>query len=67
MDTNLEMFKQFNIPENTEEISKEDFDNLLEDVGTNRFRVFAQLGENYNWDLALKRNDSLKYFVERFC
>jgi len=56
------------IPENTDNITKEDFDNLI----PNKYQdsrmdfMIEILRKCYNLETAMERNSSFKYFVEKF-
>ena len=67
VNTDLDVFSKFTIPDNTENISKEDFDEMIQDASFDKFEMFLLLAKYYDFDLALKRNSSLKYFVDRYC
>lgn len=55
-----------NIPENTENISKEDFEKILENSNVDsKIAFFNEIPKYYNIDLAIKRNNSLKYFIDK--
>ena len=63
----LEIFKDFDDFENTELITKEDFEKLINEKSINKFEFFTQLKDYYDFDLALKRSNSLKYFFDKYC
>ena len=67
VNTDLDVFSKFTIPDNTENISKEDFDEMIQDASLDKFEMFLLLVKYYDFDLALKRNSSLKYFVDKYC
>ena len=66
IDTNIKEYSDFVIPENTDNITKEGFDEILSKTSFNKNKLFNYLGFNFNSDLAVKRNKSFKYFLEKY-
>ena len=66
IDTNIGEYSDFVIPENTDNITKEDFDEILSKTSFNKNKLFNYLSFNFNPDLAVKRNKSFKYFLEKY-
>lgn len=67
VDSNLSQFFEFDIPDNTEDLTKEDIDKMIEDSHFISKKEFLfEISRHYDFDLAIKRNNSLKYFLERF-
>ena len=66
IDTNIDEYTDFIIPENTDNITKEDFDEILSKTSFNKNKLFNYLSFNFNVDLAIKRNKSFKYFLEKY-
>ncbi len=66
IDSEIEQFKRFNIPSNTDLITKEDFDEILKKHSIdNKNEFLIEVGKNFNLELAAKRNTSFKYFLEK--
>ena len=66
MNTDLEIFNEFNIPDNTERITKEIFNEMMDNSHfDSRIDLMKEISKSYNFDLAIKRNNSFKYFIEK--
>lgn len=66
MDANLEEFKEFTIPENTEEITKEIFDEMVDNSHfDSKIDLMMEISKSFDFDLAISRNESFKYFIEK--
>jgi len=66
MDTSIDLFKSFKIPDKTDVITKEDFNQmLLNNSKLNKEDFLLELSHSFNFDLAVKRNDSFKYFLNK--
>jgi len=66
IDTSLTQFNKWDIPQSTDDITKEDFDGMLEEnLIDSKIDFIKELSKNYNFDLAVKRNNSFKYFLDR--
>ena len=67
IDTSLNEFKNFNIPHKTDLISKEQFDSMLkEKLITDKEEFLLKVCKTFNIELAMKRNDSFNYFIEKY-
>ena len=66
IDSELDQFKNFRIPSNTDLITKEDFDKILKEhsIG-NKNNFLIEVGKNFNIELAAQRNTSFKYFLDK--
>lgn len=63
IDSELDQFKNFRIPSNTDLITKEDFDKILKEHSIdNKNNFLIEIGKNFNIELAAQRNTSFKYF-----
>lgn len=66
IDSNLEQFKNLKVPDNTDSITKEDFDEMLEKHSIdNKNNFLIEVGKNFNLKLACERNTSFKYFLDK--
>lgn len=66
VDTDLEEFSEFEIPENTEGITKEMFNDMWKKSHfDSRIDFMMEISKSFNFNLAIKRNDSFKYFFEK--
>lgn len=66
VDTDLDQFREFSIPDDTEGITKEMFDSMLENSHFNsRIDLMMEISKTFNFSLAVKRNKSFKYFLEK--
>ena len=66
IDASLNQFKDWIIPDNTDNITKEDFDAMLENHNIDsKIDFLNKISRNYNFDLAVKRNKSFKYFLDK--
>ena len=66
MNTDLEIFDEFNIPDDTEGITKEMFNEMMNNSHFNsRIDLMIEISKSYDFDLATKRNNSFKYFLEK--
>lgn len=62
----LNEFKEIEMPINTEHISKEDFDKMIENSKyDSKISFLKEVSKNYDMDLAIGRNDSLRYFIDK--
>ena len=66
IDTSIEEYADFVIPENTDDITKEDFDEIISNTSFNKNKLLNFLSFNFSVDLAIKRNKSFKYFLEKY-
>ena len=67
MNTDLEIFDEFNIPDDTEGITKEMFNEMMNNSHFNsRIDLMIEISKSYDYDLATKRNNSFKYFSSSF-
>ena len=65
IDTHIDEYSEFVIPESTDGITKEDFDEILSNTSFNKNKLFNYLSFNFNVDLAIERNESFKYFLKK--
>jgi len=66
MNTDLEIFNEFNIPDDTEGITKEMFNEMMDNsCFDSRIDLMKEISKSYDFDLATKRNNSFKYFIEK--
>ena len=66
IDNSLEIFKGLNFPHNTDSISKEDFNRMLEDNSIYEKEEFLlEVSKYFDFNLAIKRNKSFKYFLNK--
>ena len=66
IDTHIDEYSEFVIPESTDGITKEDFDEILSNTSFNKNKLFNYLSFNFNVDLAIERNESFKYFLKKY-
>ena len=66
IDTSIEEYNEFVIPESTDGITKEDFDKILSNTSFNKNKLLNFLSFNFDSDLAIQRNKSFKYFLEKY-
>lgn len=66
IDARIEEYADFVIPENTDDVTKEDFDEILSKTSFNKNKLFNYLSLNFSVDLAIERNKSFKYFLEKY-
>ena len=67
VNNNLSQFSEFDIPDNTENLTKEDLDEMIENSHFISKKEFLfEVSKYFDVELALKRNKSFKYFLEKF-
>ena len=66
VDSGIDEFSKFEIPNNTENITKEDFDEILNKTEFSKYNLIHYLSTNFNYKLACKRNQSFKYFLNKY-
>ncbi|MBR0271574.1 MAG: DUF4276 family protein [Methanobrevibacter sp.] len=67
LDNHLDQFKDFDIGDNTEGITKEKLSEMIDKSSfENKVDFFAEVCKTYNLELAMKRNKSFKYFLSKF-
>lgn len=66
IDTTIDEYADFIVPESTDDITKEDFDEILSNTSFNKNKLLNFLSFNYSVDLAVKRNKSFKYLLEKY-
>ena len=67
VDTQLEQFKGLNIPSNTDNLSKEDVDEIIDESSfDSNIDFLNEILKNFNFNLAYQRNSSFRYFVDKF-
>ncbi|MBQ9161297.1 MAG: hypothetical protein IJ122_08285 [Methanobrevibacter sp.] len=65
IDTSLSQFSNLEIPENTDGIDKETFDEIINEISDSKKDALIEIAKYYNLDLAIKRNKSFKYFLDK--
>ena len=65
IDNRLVEYSEFAIPDNTENITKEDFEQILAKTSFGKGDLLYKLTYDFNFGLALKRNQSFKYFLNK--
>lgn len=66
MDSKINQFKNFMVPDNTDSITKENFDDMLKENSIeNKNSFLIEVGKNFNIKLATQRNTSFKYFLNK--
>ena len=66
MNSDIEIFNEFDIPDDTEGITKEMFDEMIDESHfDSRIDLMKEISKSYDFDLATKRNNSFKYFIEK--
>lgn len=65
VDNSLDEFKGWKIPFQTEGIDKEDFDKICKVSFDSKNDCLKEIAKVYNFDLAMERNTSFKYFLNR--
>ena len=66
IDTSIDDYSEFEIPQNTDNITKENFEEILSKTSFNKNKLFNYLSRDFDIDLAVKRNTSFKYFLEKY-
>lgn len=66
IDSKIDQFKNFIVPNNTDSITKEIFDDMLKKNSIeNKNSFLIEVGKNFNIKLATQRNTSFKYFLNK--
>ena len=65
VDNSLDIFKKWEIPDSTDEIKKEDFDKIYKTSFDSKKNCLIEIAKHYNFNLAINRNTSFKYFLNR--
>ena len=63
VDNTLSQFKNFDIPDNTESVTKEEFDSMIGECS--KFDMLMEISKCYDFKLARKRNSSFNYFMNK--
>lgn len=63
VNNNLPQFQNFDIPDNTDSVTKEDFDSIIGECS--KFDMLMEISKCYNFKLARKRNSSFNYFMNK--
>lgn len=63
VDNTLPQFKNFDIPDNTESVTKEEFDLMMEEY--DKEDILMEISKSYDFNLAKKRNSSFNYFINK--
>lgn len=65
IDNSFDKFKKWEIPDSTDEIEKEDFDKMYKLSFDSKDDCLMEIARHYDINLAIERNDSFKYFLNR--
>lgn len=65
LDPSLEVFKNIDVPSNTDSITKEEFNELLEKNSLDKNNFLLRVCDEYDFNLAIQRNSSLNYFFKK--
>ena len=57
---------KFTVPDNTENITKEEFEKILSKTSFDKGDLLFKLEFDFDFDLALKRNKSFNYFLNKY-
>ena len=66
INSSIDEYSEFVIPESTDCITKEDFDKILSNTSFNKNKLLNFLSFNFDSDLPIQRNKSFKYFLEKY-
>lgn len=65
VDNSFDKFKGWEIPCRTDSIEKEDFDKIYKISFDSKNDCLKEIAKIYNFDLAIERNSSFKYFLNK--
>ena len=65
VDNSFEKFKNWKIPDNTDEIEKEDFDKIYVTSFDSKKDCLIEIVKHFDFNLAMDRNASFKYFLDK--
>lgn len=65
IDSSLAMFKDLEIPDSTDGIDKESFDEMIAGLFEYKKDCLIEIAKNYDFELAKDRNSSFKYFLDK--
>lgn len=66
IDTDLDEFKEFTCPEDTEQVTKEIFNDMWHNSHfDSKIDFMIEISKSFDFNLAMKRNASFKYFIEK--
>lgn len=66
VNTDLDEFREFNVPDNTETVTKEMFNDMVQKSHfKSRIDFMIEISKKFDFDLATQRNPSFKYFIEK--
>lgn len=66
VDNKQKIFRNINVPKDTEKTSKNYLEQFLKKTQFNsRVDFFIEVSEHYNYGLAMQRNESFRYFLEK--
>lgn len=65
IDNSFEKFRNWEIPSQTDNIEKEYFDEIYKLSFDSKKDCLKEIAKNFNFDLAMQRNNSFKYFLNR--
>lgn len=65
IDNSLDPFKDWEIPNRTDSIEKEDFDKIYKNSFDSKKDCLIEIAKHYDINLAMNRNDSFKYFLNK--
>lgn len=63
VDNSLSPFKNFDIPDNTESVTKEEFDSMIGECS--KLDMLMEISKCYDFKLARERNSSFNYFINK--
>lgn len=65
VDNSLDQFKNWEIPDRTDTIKKEDFDKIYKTSFDSKKDCLKEIAKHYDFNLAKNRNNSFKYFLNK--
>lgn len=65
IDSSSNKFKGLEIPDNTEAIDKETFDEMMKGIFEFKRDCLKEIAKGYDFELAKSRNSSFKYFLDK--
>lgn len=65
VDNSSDKFREWEIPSKTDDIEKEDFNEIYEKSFDSKLDCLKEIAKDFDFDLAMQRNASFKYFLNR--
>ena len=65
INTSSEQFSELIIPDSTDDIEKETFDQMISTISDSKKDCLVEIAKNFDFDLAVKRNSSFRYFLNK--